>query len=55
MGDVIEKLESALELQEQADAEMNDMNPDGIYSYPELSFRESDIHVPVFEGSDSDT
>ncbi|PON39459.1 Tyrosine-protein kinase [Parasponia andersonii] len=51
MGDVKEKLEFALELQEQEDAKMEEMYPDGVYSYPELS------HVPRDDFSDlqSDT
>ncbi|PON39456.1 Mitogen-activated protein kinase kinase kinase [Parasponia andersonii] len=48
MGDVMEKLEFALALQEQADAAKEGINPDGAYSYPEVSFRASDKNVPGY-------
>ncbi|PON73653.1 Mitogen-activated protein kinase kinase kinase [Trema orientale] len=37
MGDVMEKLEFVLELQEKEDADKERMNPGGVYSYPMVS------------------
>ncbi|XP_062106476.1 receptor-like protein kinase FERONIA [Humulus lupulus] len=51
MHDVMEKLEFTLMLQEQADNAKEEINPDGVYSYPEVSFCESDRNIPSYDTS----
>ncbi|KAM6572977.1 hypothetical protein CsatA_017057 [Cannabis sativa] len=49
MHDVMENLEFALTLQEQADNVNEERNPGGLYSYPQLSFHASDRNVARYD------
>ena len=55
MNDVMERLEFALELQQNADAAQEEINPSGDFTYQEvLSFRVSDCTIgPVLESDTS--